>query len=60
LIFDGNFKSVTEKDEKKYFYYLDSASNSINKISVNDFNSKFGLYMIPRVIESKDDYLFAA
>lgn len=60
LIFDGNFKSVTEKDEKKYFYYLDSSSNSINKISVNDFNSKFGLYMIPRVIESKDDYLFAA
>lgn len=60
LIFDGSFKSVTEKDEKKYFYYLDSASNSINKISVNDFNSKFGLYMIPRVIESKDDYLFAA
>ena len=60
LIFDGSFKSVTEKDEKKYFYYLDSASNSINKISVNDFNSKFGLYMIPKVIESKDDYLFAA
>ena len=60
LIFDGKFKSITEKDEKKYFYYLDSASNSINKISVNDFNSKFGLYMIPRVIESKDDYLFAA
>lgn len=60
LIFDGNFKSVTEKDEKKYFYYLDSASNSINKISINDFNSKFGLYMIPRIIESKDDYLFAA
>lgn len=60
LIFDGNFKSVIEKDEKKYFYYLDSTSNSINKISVNDFNSKFGLYMIPRVIESKDDYLFAA
>ena len=60
LIFDGSFKSVTEKDQKKYFYYLDSASNSINKISVNDFNSKFGLYMIPRVIESKDDYLFAA
>ena len=60
LIFDGKFESVIEGDEKKYFYYLDSASNSINKISVNDFNSKFGLYMIPRVIESKDDYLFAA
>lgn len=60
LIFDGNFKSVTESDEKKYFYYLDSSSNSISKISVNDFNSKFGLYMIPRIIESKDDYLFAA
>lgn len=60
LIFDGKFKSVKESDEKNYFYYLDSSNNSINKISVNDFNSKFGLYMIPRVIESKDDYLFAA
>lgn len=60
LIFDGKFESVIEVDEKKYFYYLDSSNDSINKISVNDFNSKFGLYMIPRIIESKDDYLFAA
>ena len=60
LIFDGNFVSVTEEDGKKYFYHLDSSNNSISKISVNDFNSKSGLYMIPRVIESKDDYLFAA
>lgn len=60
LIFDGNFKSITEGDEKKYFYYLDSSNDSISKISINDFNSKFGLYMIPRVLESKDDYLFAA
>ena len=60
LIFDGNFKSITESDKKKYFYYLDSSNDSISKISINDFNSKFGLYMIPRVIESKDDYLFAA
>lgn len=60
LIFDGKFESVIEGDKKNYFYYLDSSNDSINKISVNDFNSKFGLYMIPRIIESKDDYLFAA
>lgn len=59
LIFDGGFSSVI-KDGKKYFYYSDSSNNSLNKISVDDFNSKFGLYMIPRVIESKDDYLFTA
>lgn len=59
LIFDGSFKSITE-NQKEYFYYLDSSNDSISKISINDFNSKFGLYMIPRVIESKDDYLFAA
>lgn len=59
LIFDGNFVSITE-DDKKYLYHLDSSNDSISKISVNDFNSKSGLYMIPRVIESKDDYLFAA
>lgn len=59
LIFDGRFIS-TEENKKKYFYHIDSSNNSINKISVDDFNSKFGLYMIPRVIESKDDYLFAA
>jgi hypothetical protein len=59
LIFDGRFVITTE-NKKNYFYYLDSSNNSIGKISVNDFNSKFGLYMIPRVIESKDDYLFAA
>jgi hypothetical protein len=59
LIFDGRFISTAENN-KKYFYHIDSSNNSINKISVDDFNSKFGLYMIPRVIESKDDYLFAA
>lgn len=59
LIFDGRFTSTAENN-KKYFYHIDSSNNSINKISVDDFNSKFGLYMIPRVIESKDDYLFAA
>lgn len=60
LIFDGKFESITDGDKKKYFYYLDSSNDSISKISINDFNSKFGLYMIPRVIESKDNYLFAA
>lgn len=59
LIFDGKFVITTE-NKKNYFYHIDSSNNSINKISINDFNSKSGLYMIPRIIESKDDYLFAA
>ena len=47
-------------DNDKNFYYKDISNNSISKISVEDFNSKSGIYMVPKVIESKDDYLFAA
>ena len=61
VIYDGAFINKTSIDKNdKSFYYKDVSNNSISKISVEDFNSKSGIYMIPKIIESKDDYLFAA
>jgi hypothetical protein len=64
IIYDGDIVTNEEGGHddaaEKYFYYNDITNNSISKVSVENFNSKSGLYMIPKVIESKDDYLFAA
>lgn len=39
--------------------YVDSGSN-ISSISVSEFISMYNLYIRPKIIESKSDYLFAA
>lgn len=51
IIYDGKF----EED----FKYVDSGRN-IEEVSLSDFISQTNLYIKPLLIESKNDYLFAA
>lgn len=39
---------------------LDSGQNALDSLTLEEFNSISGIHIIPKVIESKNDYLFAA
>lgn len=39
---------------------VDAGLTSLQVLSLEEYNSMTGIHIIPRVIESKDDYLFAA
>lgn len=56
LIYDNSFSESTNG----YFYLTDVGQEAIDTISLEEYNSFQGLHIIPTVIESKDDYLFAA
>lgn len=56
LIYDSNFNL----DELGYFIFDDVGKNSIDKLSIEEYNSMSGVHIIPKAIESKDDILFAA
>lgn len=51
LIYDQKFTSGT---------YIDTGGNDIRGIAVADFLSYLSLGVIPKIIESKNDYMFAA
>lgn len=52
IIYDGVFgKNLT---------YVDDNNESLQKLTIQEYNAISGIHIIPRVIESKDDYLFAA
>lgn len=52
IIYDGVFG--------KNFTYTDDNNEQLQNITIQEYNSISGIHIIPRVIESKDDYLFAA
>lgn len=52
VIYDGEFQAeLTIKD---------TGQQSLRDISIEEYNSMSGIYIIPKVIENKNDYLFAA
>lgn len=42
------------------FSYTDTGASALSSLTVEEFNSISGLHIIPRLIEEKNDYLFAA
>ena len=52
IIYEGNYDGT--------FEYIDYGGQSLGKLTVEEYNSLSGIHIIPRVIEAKDDYLFAA
>ena len=52
IIYDGDFQNN--------FQYKDTGMSSIGQLTVEEYNSYSGIHIIPKVIESKNDYLFAA
>lgn len=51
---------IYEGDYDGTFEYIDYGGQSLGKLTVEEYNSLSGIHIIPRVIEAKDDYLFAA
>lgn len=54
VIYDGKL------NEGSYFTFSDVGQNAINTISVAEYNSMRQMQIIPKIIESKNNYLFAS
>lgn len=59
LIYDRSIQVQTENGSS-YMLYTDNGVEAIQQISLDEFNNISGVYIIPKVIESKNDILFAA
>lgn len=51
LIYDGNIKGAEQ--------FIDSGLVALQTLSLEEYNSMSGVHIIPKVIESKNDFLFA-
>lgn len=58
LIFDRNVG--LGGDDVRDIYFVDSGNESLQHLTLEEFNGLSGIHIIPKVIESKYDYLFAA
>ena len=54
VIYDSTFKHNEE------FYLNDTGQDALEEVSIQEYNSSAGVKIIPNVIESKDNILFAA
>lgn len=45
---------------EQYIYYNDVGNAALSTLTLEEFNTMSGLHIIPQVIESKNDYMFAA
>ena len=52
IIYDGSFQ--------QNIIINDTGQQSVSDITIEQYNSMSGIHIIPKVIENKDDYLFAA
>ena len=53
IVYDGLINGNT-------FTFIDDGVELLQKFTLEEYNSISGIHIIPRVIESKDDFLFAA
>lgn len=64
IIYEGSFKendSINKQASNSYYFmsFNDVQQTSISKVTVQEYNSQAGIQIIPKVLESKNDYLFA-
>lgn len=63
IIYDGKIKTpLSETDESGNitFTYDDVLEDYVRFFTLEEYNSMSGIHIVPKVIESKNDYLFAA
>lgn len=53
-------KLTQEQIDSGWFHYTDVGSAALSIHTLEEYNSMTGIHIVPRVIESKDDYMFAA
>lgn len=58
LIYD-DLLSRLEQDQERY-YISDVGQLALSTLTLEEFNSISGIHIIPKVLESKNDYMFAA
>lgn len=51
---------VNRKCSGKSFYYNDIGQSALQTLTLEEYNAMSGVHIIPKVVESKNDYLFAA
>lgn len=49
-----------EADKDGFMYAYDTGQNALQVLTLEEYNAMSGIHIIPKVIESKNDYLFAA
>lgn len=52
ILYDGDYRDD--------FYFRDEGKVSYGQLTLEEYNASSGIHIIPKVIESKNDYLFAA
>jgi hypothetical protein len=67
VIYDGAYTEETEytqsiatSTDDITFSFIDVGQSSKQSVTLEEYNSLSGIHIIPRIIESKNDYLFAA
>lgn len=62
IVFDNpSYHHNTDPNGSVYYiHFIDRGTTELGQISLEEFNSMSGVHIIPKVIENKNDYLFAA
>lgn len=47
------------QNEDGYYYYTDKGSTNLDTLTLEEYNNLSGIHIIPKVVESKDDYMYA-
>uniref|UniRef100_UPI003FEE9CC1 hypothetical protein n=1 Tax=Prevotella sp. TaxID=59823 RepID=UPI003FEE9CC1 len=54
------YDSAYEPNRNGDFFVNDTGQQALDTITIEEYNSMSGVHIIPKVIESKDNILFAA
>lgn len=57
---DSKYVTPEDGDSAVTFKFVDTGNAAISTLTLEEYNSMSGIHIIPKVLESKNDYLFAA
>lgn len=60
ICYDAKLETTSPKDGQNLFVFEDTGAQTFGNLSLEEYNSINGIYIIPKIIESKDDILFAS
>lgn len=60
ICYDAKLETTSPKVGQNLFVFEDTGAQTFGTLSLEEYNSINGIYIIPKIIESKDDILFAS
>lgn len=60
ICYDAKLETTSPKAGQNLFVFEDTGAQTFGTLSLEEYNSINGIYIIPKIIESKDDILFAS